>query len=758
MSGFAASLLVVAALGAAAYQRGPVSLSPEAQLSWDVDFAAEEISFALVVSNSALNTSGDAWIGIGIGEDTSGGMIGADIFTAEFAPGVLDNCTVKDRHVPFAAYPLTQAPGAYPEEDACQTDGSWTINSCVRDAEKGSIALDVTRPLKAVTAQDRAIAAGEQVLMYAHSAGSFSYHRKKRGGSRVVLFNADKTFPSATAPALPADVAANFSILATNFTVSPGTTYACTAAMIPVPQNQSWYMVAARPVLQAVQGSNMAHHFVVYLCQDRPFVRQFFETKKCDAFENDNPKSGCSIINVWAVGAVGMTLPDDVGFLVESNNAMLVIETHFDNPTNATGVDTSGTEFFFSTTRSVEAGTLVLGDFSVSLEDVPVRNGFNYTWTCPSNCTAKWPDVEISVFASGLHMHTTGRNIWTNKYNADGTFNETMNAIEYWSNDHQYGRFYDPPKTVRRGDILSTTCNYDTTKRPGTVFGERTVDEMCIDFVFYYPVQRFGAASSATISCGGVFVREWNYTASFCGPEAATGFNFERNPSFDDTVGLPATFGGAPATCALTAAPHNKSTTAEVTAEPNSSPEASPQATGAVCFPGSAVVRTRARGTVAMRELRLGDDVAVGNGAFSPVYMFTHRVTAGEFEFVELEAQSGEKLRLSAGHHLYAGGRLVAARDVRVGDVLVGEDGSEGRVVRTEKVYDTGLYNPQTLHGDIAVDGIVTSTYTEAIAPHVAHAALAPLRGANLLLGACLQVAEGDQWQVVKYARRRLAA
>ena len=40
----------------------------------------------------------------------------------------------------------------------------------------------------------------------------------------------------------------------------------------------------------------------------------------------------------------------------------------------------------------------------------------------------------------------------------------------------------------------------------------------------------------------------------------------------------------------------------------------------------------------------------------------------------------------------------------------------------------TGLYNPHTLNGDIMVNGVKTSTYTAAVAPTLAHAALWPVR------------------------------
>jgi hypothetical protein len=45
-----------------------------------------------------------------------------------------------------------------------------------------------------------------------------------------------------------------------------------------------------------------------------------------------------------------------------------------------------------------------------------------------------------------------------------------------------------------------------------------------------------------------------------------------------------------------------------------------------------------------------------------------------------------------------------------------------------ELVRGVGLYNPQTLHGDIVVDGVRASTYTEAVDPVFAHAVLAPVR------------------------------
>jgi hypothetical protein len=46
--------------------------------------------------------------------------------------------------------------------------------------------------------------------------------------------------------------------------------------------------------------------------------------------------------------------------------------------------------------------------------------------------------------------------------------------------------------------------------------------------------------------------------------------------------------------------------------------------------------------------------------------------------------------------------------------------------------WKAGLFNPNTLHGDVVVNGVLTSTYTDSLAPSLWHAALWPLRGIYL--------------------------
>jgi energy-converting hydrogenase Eha subunit B len=137
-----------------------------------------------------------------------------------------------------------------------------------------------------------------------------------------------------------------------------------------------------------------------------------------------------------------------------------------------------------------------------------------------------------------------------------------------------------------------------------------------------------------------------------------------------------------------------------------------------------------------MDELVVGDLVHVGRGQFSELFMFTHKSAGVAADFVVINAaRSGARLRVSPGHYLYVNGGLTAASTVVVGDTIELADGSVDTVATVSSAVLQGLYNPQTLHGDIVVDGVRASTYTTTVSPVFAHAVLTPLRTAYRLLG-----------------------
>lgn len=130
-----------------------------------------------------------------------------------------------------------------------------------------------------------------------------------------------------------------------------------------------------------------------------------------------------------------------------------------------------------------------------------------------------------------------------------------------------------------------------------------------------------------------------------------------------------------------------------------------------------------------MESLVVGDKVLAAAGdSYSDVYMFSHRLAATQSLFTRIATDGGHRILLTADHYLYVNGTLAIAGSVRMGDTLSTRNGSSTRVVAVDTVWERGLYNPHTMDGDIVVNGILTSTYTRAVAPALAHAALWPVR------------------------------
>lgn len=141
----------------------------------------------------------------------------------------------------------------------------------------------------------------------------------------------------------------------------------------------------------------------------------------------------------------------------------------------------------------------------------------------------------------------------------------------------------------------------------------------------------------------------------------------------------------------------------------------------------------------AMEEVDAGDRVRVSQSEFSEVFMWTHR-DAERKGYIELVSWEGHRLVAAVGHLLYVcrgtlDGRdreIVQVENVRAGEgMVVVENGSERivRVQETRRIFARGLYNPQTLHGDIVVDGVLCTCYTKFVPIRATHGLLAPLRG-----------------------------
>lgn len=101
-------------------------------------------------------------------------------------------------------------------------------------------------------------------------------------------------------------------------------------------------------------------------------------------------------------------------------------------------------------------------------------------------------------------------------------------------------------------------CEYDTSKRPATQFGIATKNEMCIQFLLYWPLQTDSITGHEMNICSYAKF-DGQISTTLCGDqgridemfseEKASKFPLVMNPSFNDTVGAVTNFGSSDSQC-----------------------------------------------------------------------------------------------------------------------------------------------------------------------------------------------------------------
>ena len=138
------------------------------------------------------------------------------------------------------------------------------------------------------------------------------------------------------------------------------------------------------------------------------------------------------------------------------------------------------------------------------------KKRFNESFTCPSTCTATFP-TRLSVFASLLHAHSHAHAMQTYANRPDflghlPDFAKTVSSVKAF--DWHRQTFASVNFEIEAGDRLLVRCSYATRgEHSSTKFGMSNAEEMCIDFLMYYPrmadVAMCGYAGRAPADSGG---------------------------------------------------------------------------------------------------------------------------------------------------------------------------------------------------------------------------------------------------------------
>eukprot|EP00299_Pterocystis_sp_00344_P016300 c8177_g1_i2.p1 GENE.c8177_g1_i2~~c8177_g1_i2.p1 ORF type:complete len:531 (+),score=129.00 c8177_g1_i2:35-1594(+) len=460
---FACALGLSAAFSASSYEHSH-RVSDDIKMYWNIvgSGSSQKIQLALQYKTTK------GWMGFGISESTSGSMPGSDIMVAYVTKD--DELVVEDRYS-FAF--------DTPELDPCENN--WEADKFTR--ANGKTIIEFSRKLAVEDTQhDRPIQknGNPTKLIFAYgSSSTFGYHGTKHATASINLFSPN------TEPLDAVSDDSKFELRQDNF---------------PIPTDETTYDHSLCHIFadgEVPEGTTMTGISMYVTPGNEPYIHHIVVSglfdDNCDTDQYNN---------IWATASnQPFVLPSDVGFDLAQFKGIMV-EIHYNNPDGDDGViDTSGIDIYYtSTARTHKAAIVQFGDPSVALRDEHLPAGLSsYTFSCPASSTKKW-STDLKVFASFLHMHKSGVKMFTQQFRG-GELIRTTNEVEYYDFAMQQTTELET-LVFKRGDSFKTTCFYrndDNTR----VFGLGSENEMCIDFVYYYPAQDMLEGSVCGYDLGG---------------------------------------------------------------------------------------------------------------------------------------------------------------------------------------------------------------------------------------------------------------
>ncbi|KFQ45777.1 Dopamine beta-hydroxylase, partial [Nestor notabilis] len=325
-----------------------------------------------------------------------------------------------------------------------------------------------------------------------HSLQAINISAIHRGLQRVQLLK-----PNISIPELPRDMK-TMEITAPDIVIpSQETTYWCYMAELPhgFPKH---HIIMYEPVITAGNEA-LVHHMEVFQCAAE-FDSFPHYNGPCDSKMKPERLNYCRhVLAAWAMGAQAFYYPEEAGlaFGGPGSSRYLRLEVHYHNPLMFKGGCVRGDAR--APLRRHDAGIMELGLVYTPVMAIPPgEDAFILTGYCTDKCTQlALPAAGIRIFASQLHTHLAGRKVVT-VLSRDGRERRVVNSDGHYSPHFQEIRMLKEVVPVFPGDELITTCTYNTEDRSrATVGGFGILEEMCVNYVHYYPQTQLELCKSA---------------------------------------------------------------------------------------------------------------------------------------------------------------------------------------------------------------------------------------------------------------------
>ncbi|XP_033321707.1 tyramine beta hydroxylase [Megalopta genalis] len=319
---------------------------------------------------------------------------------------------------------------------------------------------------------------------------------------------------------------------------SKETTYWCRVHKLPPILSKKHHILQFGPAIQT-GNEHLVHHMEIFHCVGPADMEIPMYDGPCDDADRPEKTHICKkVLAAWAMGADAFVYPEEVGFPIGGKdfNPYVMLEVHYNNPEIEEGkIDSSGIRLILtSSLRKYDAGVIELGlEYTDKMAIPPQQEAFALSGHCVQECTGVGlPQQGIHIFASQLHTHLTGTKVLT-RHIRDGEELPLLNYDNHYSTHFQEIRLLPKPVTVLPGDSLITTCTYKTMDRKNVTLGGFAIsDEMCVNYIHYYPDARLEVCKSA-ISDDALrtyfrYLREWESQPTTIDTDVSTNYRSIR--------------------------------------------------------------------------------------------------------------------------------------------------------------------------------------------------------------------------------------
>lgn len=274
---------------------------------------------------------------------------------------------------------------------------------------------------------------------------------------------------------------------------SDDTTYWCSVHRLPPELIQKHHVIQYEPI-KSEGNEHILHHMEVFHCDASPDEEFPLWQGPCGDDQAPQQLQKCKkVLAAWAIGAGPFTYPENAGLAIGGPdfNPYVMLEVHYNNEKMESGrFDHSGMRLHVTNQlRDYDAGIMELGLIYTDRMAIPPQmTEFPLSGHCLPSCTAEgFPDQGITVFGSQLHTHGTGVRVAT-LHVRDGQQLTDLNRDNHYSTHFQEIRALHDPMRVLPGDGLINRCWHNTMTRTNvTLGGYGFRDEMCLNYIHYYP-------------------------------------------------------------------------------------------------------------------------------------------------------------------------------------------------------------------------------------------------------------------------------